>query len=75
MALLPPVAVIKPAPAAKPVVKEDIENVPIAEHAPLSDHDDFLLLRKKKQAEPEKLSAMFPGSTLQNCTFNLTFNK
>ena len=69
MALLPPMAVIKPAPV------EDIENVPVAEQAPLSDDDDFLPLKKKKKAKPEELSAMFPRSTLQNCTFNFTFNK
>ena len=41
MALLPPVAVIKPSPV------EDIENVPVAEHAPLSD-DDFFTSKGEK---------------------------
>ena len=71
MALLPPMAAVKPAPAAKPP-KEDIENVPVTVHPPLSDDDDFVPLKKKKKKE---VSTMFPGSTLQNCTFNFTFNK
>jgi hypothetical protein len=60
MALLPPVA--------ETGKIEGKENVP----SPLDD-DDFVPLKKKPKLNPEDVKAMFPQSTLSNCTFNITF--
>ena len=41
-----------------------------------SDDDDFVPMRKKKKIDPnENIKAMFPKSTLTNCTFNINFGK
>ena len=51
--------------------KEGKENVPLP--GPLDDEDDFVPLKKKPKLNPEDVKAMFPQSTLSNCTFNITF--
>ena len=64
MALLPPVA---------ETGKEDgKENVPLPDA--IDDDDDFVPLKKKAKFNPEDVKAMFPQSTLSNCTFNITFS-
>ena len=37
------------------------------------DDDDFQPLKKKPKVKPEDMSAMFPMSSLTNCTFNINF--
>lgn len=41
----------------------------------VSDDDDFVPMRKKKFDPEENIKAMFPKSTLTNCTFNINIGK
>ena len=43
------------------------------ENVPTDDDDDFVPLKKKPKFNSEDVKAMFPQSTLSNCTFNITF--
>ena len=61
MALLPPIA-------SRSVGKE---NVPQPKLFKTDDDEDFVTSRKKPKVKEEDIKAMFPQSTLSNCTFNI----
>ena len=75
MALLPSIA------KKSDFAKVEIENIPQLcmekeKNACCgSDDDDFVPMRKKKFDPEENIKAMFPKSTLTNCTFNINIGK
>ena len=75
MALLPSIA--KKSDFAK-VEKENIPQLCMDKEKDAfcgSDDDDFVPMRKKKFDTEENIKAMFPKSTLTNCTFNINIGK